>query len=94
MLIDCDACGVRGAGCADCVITALIGAPPVGVELTALPSGVELDDVELSALGALAAGGLDPQFLAVTGAAEEAEQHDARRRENWLGAASSRRRPA
>ncbi len=28
MLIDCDTCTVRGAGCADCVVTALLGAPP------------------------------------------------------------------
>lgn len=83
MLIDCDACGVRGPGCADCVITALIGAPPVGVELGALPAGVELDAVERAALDAFAAAGLDPQFLAVTGAAEAAEPT---RRADWLGA--------
>ncbi|MGY1725975.1 hypothetical protein ACI79J_03290 [Geodermatophilus sp. SYSU D01062] len=28
MLIDCDSCTARGAGCADCVVTALLGAPP------------------------------------------------------------------
>ncbi|TKJ20431.1 hypothetical protein [Blastococcus sp. CCUG 61487] len=28
MLIDCDTCTVRGAGCADCVVTVLLGAPP------------------------------------------------------------------
>lgn len=28
MLIDCDSCTVRGAGCADCVVTVLLGAPP------------------------------------------------------------------
>jgi len=28
MLIDCDTCTARGAGCADCVVTALLGAPP------------------------------------------------------------------
>ena len=28
MLIDCDNCTARGAGCADCVVTVLLGAPP------------------------------------------------------------------
>jgi hypothetical protein len=28
MLIDCDTCTARGGGCADCVVTALLGAPP------------------------------------------------------------------
>ncbi|MGY1844123.1 hypothetical protein [Modestobacter sp. SYSU DS0875] len=28
MLIDCDTCTVRGTGCADCVVTMLLGAPP------------------------------------------------------------------
>lgn len=85
MLIDCDACGVRGTGCADCVITALIGAPPVGVELTALPGGVELDAVERAALDAFVAAGLDPQLLAVTGAIEAEEPSPNRRRADWLG---------
>ncbi|SFK59717.1 hypothetical protein [Geodermatophilus ruber] len=28
MYIDCDTCTVRGTGCADCVVTVLLGAPP------------------------------------------------------------------
>jgi hypothetical protein len=28
MLIDCDTCTARGAGCADCVVTVLLGGPP------------------------------------------------------------------
>lgn len=28
MLIDCDTCTVRGAGCDDCVVTVVLGAPP------------------------------------------------------------------
>ena len=83
MLIDCDACGVRGSGCADCVITALVGAPPAGVELTELPNGVELDDAEEDALRALVMGGLNPEFLSIT-AAEPG--HEARPRTDWLGA--------
>jgi hypothetical protein len=26
--IDCDDCPIRGAGCADCVVTMLLGGPP------------------------------------------------------------------
>jgi hypothetical protein len=46
MLIDCDTCTARGTGCADCVVTVLLGAPPgwqgvdpVVVPLTARPRG-------------------------------------------------------
>ncbi len=28
MLIDCDTCTARDTGCADCVVTVLLGAPP------------------------------------------------------------------
>ncbi len=28
MFIDCDTCTARGDGCADCVVTVLLGAPP------------------------------------------------------------------
>ena len=28
MLIDCNTCTARGKGCADCVVTVLLGAPP------------------------------------------------------------------
>ncbi|TQS44573.1 hypothetical protein [Cryptosporangium phraense] len=79
MLIDCDACGVRGSGCADCVISALVGGPPPGVELTALPAGVRLDEEENVALLAFAAGGFEPEFLAIT-AAEPGHE------DGWLGA--------
>ncbi|UOY04110.1 hypothetical protein [Blastococcus sp. PRF04-17] len=48
MLIDCDTCTARGAGCADCVVTVLLGAPPgwqntdpVVVPMTARAPGVE-----------------------------------------------------
>jgi hypothetical protein len=46
MLIDCDTCTVRGTGCADCVVTVLLGAPPgwqgvdpVVVPMTGRPAG-------------------------------------------------------
>jgi hypothetical protein len=48
MLIDCDTCTARGAGCADCVVTVLLGAPPgrertdpVVVPLTVRPRASE-----------------------------------------------------
>ncbi|RBY82580.1 hypothetical protein DQ238_04700 [Geodermatophilus sp. TF02-6] len=39
MYIDCDTCTARGAGCADCVVTVLLGAPPgwQGAEPTVVP---------------------------------------------------------
>ena len=52
MLIDCDTCTARGTGCADCVVTVLLGAPPgwqgvdpvvvpmTGRARTAVPGGV------------------------------------------------------
>jgi hypothetical protein len=48
MLIDCDTCTARGTGCADCVVTVLLGAPPgwqgvdpVVVPMTARPRAGE-----------------------------------------------------
>jgi hypothetical protein len=29
VLIDCEGCKIRGAGCGDCIVTLLIEAPPV-----------------------------------------------------------------
>ena len=42
MLIDCDTCTVRGTGCADCVVTVLLGAPPgwQGVDPVVVPMTV------------------------------------------------------
>ncbi len=39
MLIDCDTCTARGTGCADCVVTVLLGAPPgwQGVDPAVVP---------------------------------------------------------
>ena len=68
MLIDCDACGVRGPGCADCVISALMGAPPKGVELAALPAGVELEGLEVRPPT------LEDVYLGLVGEDEQAER--------------------
>jgi len=70
MLIDCDACRVRGPACGDCVVTVLLGAPP---------DGVRLDPEECDALDVLAASGLVPPLrLVVLGppGASEAAAHD------------------
>jgi hypothetical protein len=56
VLIDCDRCAVRGRACGDCVVSALLGAPP---------EGVEIDESERAALEALAAGGLLPPLRLV-----------------------------
>jgi hypothetical protein len=48
MLIDCDTCTARGTGCADCVVTVLLGAPPgwQGVDPVVVPmTGRERPDV-------------------------------------------------
>jgi len=58
VLIDCDSCTVRGLACGDCVVTVLLGVPP---------AGVELDDAEQAAIGALAAQGLVPPLRLLTG---------------------------
>ena len=57
MEIDCDRCGMRGAGCQDCVITVLQSR-----NATAF-SGADpgyLTEAEVKALGVLAAAGLVP----------------------------------
>ena len=56
MIIDCDSCEVRGLACGDCVVTALLGSPP---------GGVEIDDGERAALDALAGSGLVPPLWLV-----------------------------
>jgi hypothetical protein len=61
MLIDCDVCAVRGASCADCVMTVLLAPEPVA----------DWDDEELRALDVLAAGGLLPRLRLATGPVPE-----------------------
>ena len=55
ILVDCDTCAVRGHGCADCVVTVLMGAPPE----------VQVDPDEQRALEVLAASGLVPPLRMV-----------------------------
>lgn len=51
MLIDCDACEVRGLACSDCVVSVLLGVPD---------KGAELGEPEQVAIDALANAGLVP----------------------------------
>lgn len=66
MIVDCDRCEVRGAACRDCVITALLGTPP---------GGVELDGTERQALDTLADAGMVPRLQLV----ELPEEHHSAR---------------
>jgi hypothetical protein len=58
VLIDCDACAMRGPGCQDCVVSVVLGMPP---EQTSL----RIDDEELAALDVLAQSGLVPPLRLV-----------------------------
>lgn len=58
VIIDCDSCLVRGAACADCVVSCLLGPPP--------PEGRRLDDEQVQAIDALSASGLVPPLRLVT----------------------------
>jgi hypothetical protein len=70
MIIDCDSCEVRGLACGDCVVTALLGSPP---------SGVEIDEGERVALAALAGSGLVPPLRLVLPIEPVAPRGDDRR---------------
>ncbi|GAA1682701.1 hypothetical protein ACFTSF_28390 [Kribbella sp. NPDC056951] len=59
MLIDCDACLMRGPGCQDCVVTVVLG---FAAE-RATP--IRIDDEERAALDALAESGLVPPLRLV-----------------------------
>jgi hypothetical protein len=63
MIVDCDRCVVRGGACQDCVITALLGTPP---------GGVEFDGTERWALDTLAEAGMVPRLQLV-------DRHEVRR---------------
>ena len=65
MRIDCGTCTVRGAACADCVVTFLtIGVrdPGIPVPTFAEPAAatVDLDEAERAAIDVLASSGLVP----------------------------------
>jgi hypothetical protein len=57
MKIDCGRCEMRGAGCQDCVITALGPRPAAGFSAQ---RPAYLGEAEVTALGVLAAAGMVP----------------------------------
>jgi hypothetical protein len=63
MLIDCDTCTARPTGCADCVVTVLLGAPPGwrGAD----PVVVPMSGRPRSAAGAEAGGGISAEDVVV-----------------------------
>jgi predicted small lipoprotein YifL len=75
MVIDCDACAVRGPACSDCVVSVLLGGPPAsghehsarvpGADRAGSPEPVELDGAEQAALAVLAGCGLVPPLRLV-----------------------------
>lgn len=75
MLIDCDACAVRGPACGDCVVSVLLSGPatsagdrPPGPGVPAPPepaTTAELDAAERAAIAVLAGCGLVPPLRLV-----------------------------
>ncbi|MEV0003761.1 hypothetical protein AB0H28_15930 [Micromonospora sp. NPDC050980] len=55
MLIDCDGCGIRGAGCAGCLVTALLDPDP---------ATADLGPAEHRAIEVFARAGFDVEVLA------------------------------
>jgi hypothetical protein len=69
MMIDCDACAVRGPACGDCVVTFLLGALPGREDAPEadgeLDAGIDLDGREQAAIAVLAGSGLVPPLRLV-----------------------------
>ncbi len=76
MLIDCDTCTVRGTGCADCVVTVLLGAPPA--ERGAGPVLLPVPPVPAARAGTPGAADADPPSPGVV-----VELDDVERRAVW-----------
>ena len=89
MIVDCDGCAVRGPACSDCVVSVLLGMPPVredpGPAAGRAPRGGaagtagDLDDAERAALGVLAGSGLVPPLRLVPVGPPGGDAYDARR---------------
>jgi hypothetical protein len=56
LLIDCDRCSMRGVGCDDCVVSVLLGGPPLDIPF---------DESEQQAIDVLADAGLVPPLRMV-----------------------------
>jgi hypothetical protein len=101
MLIDCDACAARGPACADCVVTVLLGAPPV--RRSADVTGIDLNGSEQAAIAVLAGSGLVPplRLVAATPGGEHIHgphcprtERNSPERHRPEGASGNRQRPA
>jgi hypothetical protein len=77
MLIDCDACAARGPACGDCVVTVLLGAPPVDRPGEG-ENVIDLDGSERAALAVLAGSGLVPPLRLVAAPRPSGSAHGAR----------------
>lgn len=73
MLIDCDACKVRGLACSDCVVSVLLGVPD---------GGAELDETEQVAIDALAHAGLVPPLRLAVAEPRDGDHDTSDRREH------------
>ncbi|SBT44963.1 hypothetical protein [Micromonospora auratinigra] len=58
MLIDCDTCGIRGAGCSGCLVTALLDTGPAA----------DLGPAELRAMEVFARAGFEVEVLPASSA--------------------------
>lgn len=58
MFIDCGTCAIRGTGCADCVVTVLLGED----DTVTSPLGAEVDAEQRQAISMLAQVGLVPEL--------------------------------
>ena len=70
MLIDCDACAVRGPACGDCVVSVLLAGPAMHAHDVEPPAPkesppAELDAAERAAIAVLAGCGLVPPLRLV-----------------------------
>jgi hypothetical protein len=65
VLIDCDACVMKGPGCQDCVVTVVLANSADGVGAAERSGSLRIDDDELAALDALADSGLVPPLRLV-----------------------------
>jgi hypothetical protein len=78
MMIDCDACAARGPACGDCVVTVLLGLPPVG-RPGDVSEAIDLDAPVQAAIAVLAECGLIPPLRLVPATPESHDQHDQNR---------------
>lgn len=65
MLIDCDACVMKGPGCQDCVVTVVLAISAERASSAERSGSLRIDDEEKAALDALADSGLVPPLRLV-----------------------------